>query len=463
MFMHPAHPVRSILHACAAFLIVFAVPLSAQETPDAPAESAPRTLSGEETYSLIQAELRGAASGLLEELDRTGASLDWTDAEGLTFEGNMRRASGPGGDLLLLRTLGGDVYLLSAVDSAFGDTEELLKNKYVYTVQTKRVRVGQFDLAFARITAAPYRKLIDRLFRIFIILMLFFVMVGMGMTLRVKDFAMVILKPRGMLVGPLLQFGLLPALAVGLGILGGYREEFPFIFIGLVLVTSSPGGVTSNLMTYWGKGDLALSVSMTAISTVLSLLMTPLLLSLYATGVPAIKIPTGTIIGQIAVLVIVPLAIGMSVRHFREAWALKSEKFFSGLGVFALVFLIVTGVLNNLDKFSDTERYGIKFYALIFSLTIASMAMSVGISKLLRVGNFQIRAITLETGLQNAALAMTIALLIQDQMGDFYSSMFAVSGLYGLWMYVAGGIMIYLFPKILPVDLHFHVKDERGG
>ena len=293
--------------------------------------------------------------------------------------------------------------------------------------------------------------------------MLFFVMVGMGMTLRVKDFAMVILKPRGMLVGPLLQFGLLPALAVGLGILGGYREEFPFIFIGLVLVTSSPGGVTSNLMTYWGKGDLALSVSMTAISTVLSLLMTPLLLSLYATGVPAIKIPTGTIIGQIAVLVIVPLAIGMSVRHFREAWALKSEKFFSGLGVFALVFLIVTGVLNNLDKFSDTERYGIKFYALIFSLTIASMAMSVGISKLLRVGNFQIRAITLETGLQNAALAMTIALLIQDQMGDFYSSMFAVSGLYGLWMYVAGGIMIYLFPKILPVDLHFHVKDERGG
>ena len=155
MFMHPAHPVRSILHACAAFLIVFAVPLSAQETPDAPAESAPRTLSGEETYSLIQAELRGSASGLLEELDRTGASLDWTDAEGLTFEGNMRRASGPGGDLLLLRTLGGDVYLLSAVDSAFGDTEELLKNKYVYTVQTKRVRVGQFDLAFARITAAP--------------------------------------------------------------------------------------------------------------------------------------------------------------------------------------------------------------------------------------------------------------------------------------------------------------------
>ena len=89
------------------------------------------------------------------------------------------------------------------------------------------------------------------------------------------------------------------------------------------------------------------------------------------------------------------------------------------------------------------------------------MIFSTLIAKILRVDNFQIRAIALETGLQNAALAMTIAILLQDQMGDFNSSMFAVSGLYGLWMYVAGGIMIALFPKVLPVDLHFHVKDAR--
>ena len=89
------------------------------------------------------------------------------------------------------------------------------------------------------------------------------------------------------------------------------------------------------------------------------------------------------------------------------------------------------------------------------------MIFSTLIAKILRVDNFQIRAIALETGLQNAALAMTIAILLQDQMGDFNSSMFAVSGLYGLWMYDAGGIMIALFPKVLPVDLHFHVKDAR--
>ena len=151
----------------------------------------------------------------------------------------------------------------------------------------------------------------------------------------------------------------------------------------------------------------------------------------------------------------------MAVRHWAAGFAVKSEKFFSALGVFALLFLIITGVMNNLDKFADVNRYGLKFYTVIFSLTLSSMIFSTLIAKILRVDNFQIRAIALETGLQNAALAMTIAILLQDQMGDFNSSMFAVSGLYGLWMYVAGGIMIALFPKVLPVDLHFHVKDAR--
>lgn len=438
---------------------------SAQGEAAAPASGSDevRRLSGEEVYELVQERARaeGSHAGLLAALKQRGKNLPWEGAEQVDFEGNLRKVKGDGGEILLLRTLAGEVYVLAEVDPALADVEELLKNKHVYTVQIRRQVLDGVEFAFANLAAPPYRKLIDKLFRVFIILMLFFVMVGMGMTLRVKDFAMVVIKPRGMLVGPLLQFGLLPALAVGLGILAGYRESYPFIFIGLVLVTASPGGVTSNLMTYWGKGDLALSVSMTAISTILSLVMTPLLLVTYAAGVPEIEIPRGTIIAQIAVLVIVPLAIGMSLRHFRESWALKSEKFFSALGVFALVFLIITGILNNLDKFADLERYGLKFYAMIFTLTLSSMFLSVGLSKLLRVDNFQIRAITLETGLQNAALAMTIALLIQDEMGDFYSSMFAVSGLYGLWMYVAGGILILLFPKLLPVDLHFHVTDKR--
>src|SRR5690606_20150577 len=97
-------------------------------------------------------------------------------------------------------------------------------------------------------------------------------------------------------------------------------------------------------------------------------------------------------------------------------------------------------------------------------LTLAAMFLSIFIAKILfRVENYQTRAIALETGLQNAALAMTIALLLQDRMGDFHSSMFAVSGLYGLWMYVAGALLILSFRKLLPVDFSVRITNKTEG
>lgn len=428
--------------------------------------------------TLIDLARGNAAGALFRELTDRGRSLDWSAAQPAEFEGNLRflkvNPADPAPDaagIYLVRSVAGELYVLALPEDAaalaagsgspYAALADQIKNRMTYQVRVSSAEVEGETYRFAQLTAAPVRGLLDRLFFIFIIAMLFFVMMGMGMTLRAKDFAMVIIKPRAMLIGPVCQFGLLPALAVLFGHLAGYPEEFPFLFVGLILVSASPGGVTSNLMTYWAKGDLALSVSMTAVSTILSLFFTPFLLTLYAAGVPTIEIPVKDVVIQILVLVIVPLGVGMAVRHWAAGFAVKSEKFFSALGVFALLFLIITGVMNNLDKFADVNRYGLKFYTVIFSLTLSSMIFSTLIAKILRVDNFQIRAIALETGLQNAALAMTIAILLQDQMGDFNSSMFAVSGLYGLWMYVAGGIMIALFPKVLPVDLHFHVKDAR--
>ncbi len=438
------------------------LPLNRPALAEPLADPPRRALAGPDLYDWILARARSGETAIFTSLKETDATLDWDNSEELVLNGSLRKIQTPAaGDFFLLRTVAGDVYVLARPDSAFGPFDSFLNEKHAFHTRVIRGAVAGVAFDFIRLTAPPVRSLLDQSFRLFIILLLFFVMAGMGLTLRVKDFVMIVIKPRGMLVGPLLQFGLLPALAAGLGILAGYREEYPFIFVGLVLVSSAPGGVTSNLLTYWGKGDLALSISMTAVSTVLSLVMTPLLLSLYAAGVPDVKIPTGEVMGQIALLVLVPLAIGMGVRYFFPDQAMRAEKFFSALGVFALVFLILTGILNNLDKFSDLNRYGLKFYLLIFTLSFSSMILSGVIAKFLRVENFQVRAITLEVGLQNAALAMTIALLLQDQIGDFYSSMFAVCGLYGLWMYVAAGLMIALFPKLYPVDLYFHVRDKR--
>ncbi len=282
--------------------------------------------------------------------------------------------------------------------------------------------------------------------------MLFFVMVGMGMTLTVDDFTLLFKHPKGIIVGEILQFGIMPLLAVGLGYLMGFHTSYPFIFVGMVLITAIPGGVTSNLMTYYAKGDLALSISLTSFSTVLSIFFTPLLLALYCANMPDIAIPVKVVIQTIMILVIIPLILGMG---FRKKWPKAADKatpFFSALGIIALLVLIGAGILGNLSLFADTARYGLKFYSTIFTITMTGMILGIVCAKLVGINNYQCRAISLETGLRNSALAMTIALLIQDSMGDFYSSMFVTSGLFGLIMYLAGIVAIFLYPYILPPE-----------
>jgi BASS family bile acid:Na+ symporter len=276
--------------------------------------------------------------------------------------------------------------------------------------------------------------------------------VGMGLTLTINDFALVFKKPLAMILGPIFQFLFMPLLAMLLGYISGYYETYPFIYLGMLLIAVTPGGVTSNLMTYLGKGDVALSVSLTALCTVLSLFCTPLILTLFAAHIPSFQLPVMAIFSQILILVVIPLFIGMLVRSKSENFAKKAEKPFAGIGLFALLFLIVVGIWGNLEKFADTDRYGFKFYAIIFVFTLVGMIGSGLLAKLLRINNFQARAVSLECGLRNASLAMTIALLIQDRIGDFYSSVFFTSGIFGIWMYFAGAISIFTFKKWLPVS-----------
>ncbi|HDP24662.1 MAG TPA: hypothetical protein ENN34_04390 [Deltaproteobacteria bacterium] len=229
-------------------------------------------------------------------------------------------------------------------------------------------------------------------------------------------------------------------------------------------MAASPGGVTSNLMTFYAEGDLALSISLTSFSTVLSLFFTPFLLALYCANVPEVTIPVALVVQTIIVLVIIPLALGMSVRARWSEFAKKATPFFSALGVIALLFLIGAGILSNLDKFADTERYGVTFYSMVIALTSVGMFVGALVPKILKINNYQTRAISLETGLRNASLAMAIALLIQDYMGDFYSSMFVTSAMFGLFMYGAGFISIRLYKKALPVapeiPLDVNIEDE---
>ncbi|MBW2459431.1 MAG: bile acid:sodium symporter family protein [Deltaproteobacteria bacterium] len=444
-------------------------------TPPAP-EAGAKQLSGAQLYEMLRGAGRGEGAGheLFDVLKRQAGAVDWQQAEARSFLGHVRRLeageAAAAKELFLVRELSGKVYILALPKEAsalvkgsgspYADLQGLVKYKLQFHAQVATATVDGVQYDYLQLTQPPERLLLDRLFFIAIVVLLFLVMVGMGMTLTLRDFAVVLKKPRGMIVGPVLQFGLLPLIAMALGRLAGFYDDYPFIFLGLILVAASPGGVTSNLMTYLGKGDVALSVSLTALCTVLSIVFTPLLLTLYGSNIPAFSIPVMDVVKTMLVLVIVPLVVGMGVRAKAERFARRAEKPFALLGLVALLFLIVVGIWSNLDKFADTDRYGFSFYAIIFALTLLGMVSAAVISRAVGIGNYQTRAISLEVGLRNASLSMTIALLLQDQMGDFASSMFFSSGIFGLWMYFAGAVTIFGFKKLLPVD---EAELERHG
>ncbi|MFH1980612.1 MAG: bile acid:sodium symporter family protein [Pseudomonadota bacterium] len=421
-------------------------------------------------YERLSQVAAGKGDGsFFEKLNTAARLLDWSRAEEKTFSGHLRiiRAA-PGGDNLdrdvvyLLRALTGSIHILSLPQepeslvagsgSPYAGLDGKFENKLVFHVSLAMETIDGVDYHFARLIDPPVQPSLDRIFKSSIILMLFFVMVGMGLTLTFKDFALVFTKPRGIILGEILQFGFMPFLAMAMGHLLGFYQQYPFIFVGMILITAIPGGVTSNLMTYYAKGDLALSISLTSFSTVLSIVFTPLLLALYCANMPEVNIPVKTVVQTIMVLVIIPLILGMSVRGRWPRFAGKATPIFSALGIIALLALIVAGVLSNIHVFKDTARYGFKFYTAVFALTFLGMMFGIVFSKMINISNYQTRAISLETGLRNSALAMTIALLMQDAMGDFYSSMFVTSGLFGLIMYVAGIIAIFLYKPLLPVD-----------
>ncbi len=416
---------------------------------------------GEALYKQLSEYVNAGDNELIEDLNISPRNLDWSNAEQLDFKGHLRfLQSSVEGDLdqtrlFFIRSAAeGDIYILtipSRENPDYVGLEELIESKLIFSIKVIESEIDGQTYQFAQFIGVPIQPAFDKIFRLMIILMLFLVMVGMGLTLTLKDFAVLISKPKGIIVGEILQFGVMPLVAAGFGYLMGFHEHYPYIYVGMILITATPGGVTSNLMTHYAKGDVALSVSITSISTVLSIIFVPLLLNAYCSNIPDVKVPTGTIASTIVVLVIVPLAIGMLIRKLKETLAKKMIPIFNILGIVALLFLIIAGIFNNLEGFADVERHGFRFYSMVLLLTFTGMLVGGLVPYLLKVKNYQTRAISLETGLRNASLAMTIALLIQDSMGDFHSSMFWVSGMFGLSMYIAGIVAIKVYPKLFPV------------
>lgn len=271
-------------------------------------------------------------------------------------------------------------------------------------------------------------------------IMIIFIMLGMGCSLTWKDFFAALKRPWGLFIGLFCQFGFMPIIALGLAFALNLN---PYQAVGLIIMGSTPGGTTSNIFTYFSKGNLALSVLMTVNSTLFAIIMMPLILFLYgplfASG--DFAIPNKNIAITLGVL-LVPVALGMFIRRINANVGALLELLGSIVGLLVIVFLIVTWVPNNRALLADTSW---TIYMAAIGLGIIGVTLGYQFAKFLKIHPRSARTIALETGIQNGPLAITIVLL--SFTGPEVDQVVLIPALYSLFIVISASFITLYFRR----------------
>jgi bile acid transporter len=279
--------------------------------------------------------------------------------------------------------------------------------------------------------------------------LVFVIMFGLGAGLTPKDFKLAVRRPWGLIIGWLTQFGIMPLLAFGL--IATLLFQLPMeyaapVALGALLMGSVPAGTTSNIFTYFSKGNLALSVIMTTNSTLWALLMTPLVLTLYGTMLfannPELKIPITNIVVTLAILLI-PVVLGMVIRRYSANIGAVMELMGGFFGLFFIVFLMATWVPRNQALLAATpwQTYVVAIGLGLFGIFIAYL-----IAKAIKLHPMNARTIALETGIQNGPLAIAIVLLTFGGNPDI-GLILIVPALYSLFIVIVATFVTFWFRR----------------
>ena len=279
------------------------------------------------------------------------------------------------------------------------------------------------------------------LVNVFIASMVAMIMLAMGLGLGLADFARIARKPRPAAAGVLCQLLLLPAAGFACAWAFGLGAE---LAIGLVLLTACPGGAHSNLFTNLAGGDVALSVSLTAVSAVVTLvtipLVTSLAISVFADGDLQVELPILETMARILVVVGLPLALGMGLRAGNVALATRLEPWIKGLAVAMLLLLILLSVAGNATKVGD---FFAEVGVAVVVLNLSTMALGGWVARALALPFEQVVAIILEVGVQNSVLAVGLAMATLGGDDPARGIAFAVPAItYSLWVYLSAGALI---------------------
>ncbi len=276
----------------------------------------------------------------------------------------------------------------------------------------------------------------DKVSTIILAASLIIIMLGMGLSLVIDDFKRIFVYPKAILIGLTNQLILLPLIGFTIALIFPLKPE---IAIGIMILAACPGGPTSNLIAHLAKGDLALSVSLTAISSFITILTIPFIINFaliqFLEQGQIIRLDVVSTIAQIFVIIVIPVGLGMIIRKYKENFALKMAKPVrkaSGIVVVLVIIGIVIKEKENVIPYF--QQAGV--VALI--LNVATMLVGFYSAKIFKILDRRAVSISIESGIQNGTLAITIAVVL---LGN---SEFAITpAIYSLIMFFTGGVAIY--------------------
>lgn len=262
-----------------------------------------------------------------------------------------------------------------------------------------------------------------------------FVMFGIALEISITDFKRLLQNPKPILVGVFSQFLALPAITFLLVL---SIEPLPSIALGMFMVAACPGGNISNFVSHLSKGNTALSVSLTAIATLLAVVMTPLNLQFWG----SLYDPTALILNDIAIspiemiklvalLLGIPLILGMYVNHLAPKLAIRIAKVLKIGSLVFFIALVFIALYNNRVVFMEYVLY---VFWIVLMHNLLAFTTGFSLAKLFRLSKENIRSITIETGIQNSGLGLLLIFTFFDGLGG----MALLVAFWGIWHLVSG-------------------------
>ena len=264
------------------------------------------------------------------------------------------------------------------------------------------------------------------------------IMFTLGLGLTLEDFKRVFVFPKGVSIGLFNLVLISPLLAFGIADL---LNLDPAMALGLVLLGASPGGTLANMFTHLAKGETALSVTMTAISSIVSVITIPLFLTLandYFSGGESLEdVNMLFVAGRTFLITVLPLSLGMFVRSRSPEWVDRYQPNFMKASIVLFFLVVLAAIISELDLIRE-NFWRVAAGALM--LNVVAMTLSFSIARLARLSERQSTAIAMELGIHNGTVAIVVAGMINDEL-------MIPAAVYAVFMYFTGGAFAYVMAK----------------